>query len=402
MKLATRYAPQMQATTSFCVTSDCARAMRCPALKSRARIQPRNSNLFRGLGQLYKVAYSSVLGLSYAMSGTEISDAHICYAMSGTEMVGSATRSSDDSSGSGSGELNHSDIDKTFVLSAECGHADVYGGNVLVFMAAMLVFAGAGRKAKLPLWVASYALAMRCTVLLSRRVLSYYALAMRCPVLRSGMLLPACAWPTTRTRRSYLGTKLRYLPTRCACVCCYAVPGTDLAYAATSLAVLSEELKDSTLAAKLYVAASYADPSMADAYNNLGMLSAYALAMRCPVLTQYTVLRAYHAVPSTGVSKEPSISYQKRSHSSRSGICLRACYAMYGTDLACAAIFLRFFLREVRYGRGAYGLHACCSTDVACSATRFLRDVRYRQSIRGYQLAVQASPRNPNYYLNLG
>eukprot|EP00961_Rhodomonas_salina_P269749 3644277-Rhodomonas_salina.5 len=59
------------------------------------------------------------------------------------------------------------------------------------------------------------------------------------------------------------------------------------------------------------------------AYGAPTLLSSYALAMWCPVLTSRMVLPGSH-------QPSPPIKVS-------SAICLRACYAMPGTDLAYAA-----------------------------------------------------------------
>eukprot|EP00961_Rhodomonas_salina_P175696 2368973-Rhodomonas_salina.3 len=101
-------------------------------------------------------------------------------------------------------------------------------------------------------------------------------------------------------------------------------------------------------------------------------LSAYALATRCPVLTEWMVVSAYELAtqcPVLALCMLMSAYALSGTDTTYAALCLRACYAMSGTDIAYGDIC-------VRAG------HAASGTDIAYAATRALLVSRVLPAVR--------------------
>eukprot|EP00961_Rhodomonas_salina_P214988 2903700-Rhodomonas_salina.2 len=142
---------------------------------------------------------------------------------------------------------------------------------------------------------------------------------MRCPVLTWAMLLPGCASISLRIGRQYaIGLRA-----------CYAVPGTDLGYAATRLpATFRSAYRPSEAAKGIVLRTCYAMSGSDLAYGTICLCARYAMSGTGQVYGAICLSSYALAMPGTDVA---SSVISPRSAS----VC---CYAMCGTNLAHAAV----------------------------------------------------------------
>eukprot|EP00961_Rhodomonas_salina_P255834 3457337-Rhodomonas_salina.1 len=176
------------------------------------------------------------------------------------------------------------------------------------------------------------------------RSVSAYAVAMRCP--GSASVLETCPG-TYRLRDCYAmsGTKLAY-----AAVClraCYAMSGTDIAYAAIGMWALCAIPGTDIVYSAMCLCACYAIPGRegggAGAGGVCGRRSvdreryntpvwSYALAMPCPVLRCVVPNEIDHVTTALCDAR-----YCARLWYSMHGPAVVPCYAIRGTDFGCGA-----------------------------------------------------------------
>eukprot|EP00961_Rhodomonas_salina_P237375 3208728-Rhodomonas_salina.3 len=99
--------------------------------------------------------------------------------------------------------------------------------------------------------------------------------------------------------------------------------------------------------------------------------------MRCPVLTSHTILRASYAMSGTEIAYDPTPRREGRS-SYRAPRRRSAPLSSYARPTPCTDVEKAEcpVLTSQNILRASYAMSV---TDVAYGATRFLRDVRYRQ-----------------------